>query len=93
MGQKPSKSVYGHKSDNASKCLISKHVSIIIKTGKTLGRVAHNLKVTGSNPVPATKLSFHIKNLDSPFGAVFVCTSPTFDIWKHCGSKRAKTGA
>lgn len=67
MGQKPSKSVYDHKSDNASKCLISQHLSIIIKTGKILGRVAHNLKVIGSNPIPATNHFKHLAALQGGF--------------------------
>ena len=39
--------------------------------------MAHNLKVTGSNPVPATKISLVISYLqDSPRGAFCVAKSP-----------------
>src|SRR5471032_217155 len=38
-----------------------------------VARQAHNLKVTGSNPVPATKIRRNIKGLKgAPFGALFV---------------------
>lgn len=56
IGQKPSNSAHNHKDDNALNHLISQHESRFIKTGKTIGRVAHNLKVVSSNLAPATNL-------------------------------------
>ena len=48
-------------------------------------RLAHNLKVTGSNPVPATKYSKHIKDFKAEHNArllslqILVNTWSTFD--------------
>jgi hypothetical protein len=66
IGQKPSNSAHNHKDDNALNHLISQHESRFIKTGKTIGRVAHNLKVRGSNPLPATKSYNKIKWMGKP---------------------------
>jgi hypothetical protein len=53
-----------------------------------VARQAHNLKVVGSNPTPATKSLRDIRCLDAALrGGVCVSTTP----WKHCGSKRGRS--
>ena len=47
---------------------------------------AHNLKVTSSNLVPATKMPCKIKCLRGACRAPFSFLAP----WKRCGSKRAR---
>ena len=49
-----------------------------------VARQAHNLKVTGSNPVPATKFIRSAKAPVSP--ALFACPSPNASIRNSCGS-------
>ena len=51
---------------------------------------AHNLKVVGSNPTPATKFLRHIKRLRAALRGGFLRFQHP---WKHCGSKRARNAA
>jgi hypothetical protein len=54
-----------------------------------VARQAHNLKVTGSNPVPATKISNQNNRLAATLGWPFALL---FWLWKHCGSIRREVG-
>ncbi|WP_214652603.1 hypothetical protein, partial [Ruegeria lacuscaerulensis] len=49
-------------------------------------RQAHNLKVAGSNPAPATKYN-NIKSntYKPPSGGVSICASPLEALWKQTG--------
>jgi hypothetical protein len=58
IGQKPSILANDYLSDNMANFLISQHESKFIKVGKNIVHVAHNLKVVGSNPTPATSFPF-----------------------------------
>ena len=53
-----------------------------------VARQAHNLKVAGSNPAPATKFLRVIIRLCAVLrGDAYVSNHP----WKHCGSKRGRS--
>ena len=55
-------------------------------------RQAHNLKVIGSNPIPATS---HQALENAPFSRAFCCADfgPKFRSWKRRGSGRRKVAA
>ncbi len=61
-------------------------INILINFRQSTACEAHNLKVVGSNPTPATK---KIKTKSTPYTPPSVgrprSPKPT---WKHCGSKR-----
>ena len=48
---------------------------------------AHNLKVVGSNPTPATKLSQYISYLQSALGALFALRNRPEALRKQEGAK------
>ena len=52
-----------------------------------VARQAHNLKVTGSNPVPATKIFRSSKALPTPCCQNTVSTKPVEALWKQKGAK------
>ena len=48
---------------------------------------AHNLKVTGSNPVPATRITAHIKRLNASLTGGVCVSAPVEALWKQEGAK------
>ena len=54
--------------------------------------LAHNLKVTGSNPVPATKKPLYNKDLQSAFRGAFCIWHSTSTPHQHWNRKTATAG-
>ena len=58
-----------------------------------VARQAHNLKVTGSNPVPATKLSKHTRDLRPASSGAFACALFRGSTVEARGSEKLRTRA